>query len=204
MKNNLLEEITLSLMVPFVLMAFFRITSTENTVHQPAHTTYRAKAVLGAGSVWQITEDYEIRFSTRGAEGSLRNLRGNIQFNEPHLNEAKFDVAVEVATISTGNKKKDEHARGKKWLDAASFPEIKFISSAFEKQEEAFLVTGTLEIRGIRKEVTFPFQFSRDENKGLFEGRLTINREDFKIDGPMMAFMVGNKVEIELKVPVIQ
>ena len=204
MQNNPLEEITLSLMIPFILLAFFKFTPTESVVGQSVVPTYRAKATLGQGAAWNIAEGYEIQFLTRGAEGSFSNLAGNIRFDEDNLSDANFDVTVEVETINTGNKKKDGHALGKKWLDAISFPKISFVSSSIEKNGKGFLVTGTLDLRGIKKEITFPFQFTKEENRGLFEGNLTINRADYNIDGPMMAFMVGSEVTVKLKVPVKQ
>ncbi|MEM9260324.1 MAG: YceI family protein, partial [Bacteroidota bacterium] len=66
-------------------------------------------------SNWTVTDGYAIKFSTAKAEGTFSDLQGTIEFDPEALDKASFDVSVATATINTGNKKKDKHARGGKW-----------------------------------------------------------------------------------------
>jgi polyisoprenoid-binding protein YceI len=150
-------------------------------------------------SNWTISTGYAVKFTTKKATGTFENLQGTIQFDPSNPTTAKFDVWVETATISTGNKTKDKHARGSKWLDAEQHPRISFKSSEFEKIESGYEVKGQLNIHGVTKEVSIPFAF----NDQVFSGNLTINRIDYGIEGPFLfGGLVGDEIAIALQVPV--
>ena len=148
---------------------------------------------------YTIADDYAIRFDTRGAEGTFTGLTGTVVFDEDDLAGARFDVTVDATTISTGNATKDKHARGDNWFDVERYPKIGFTSTAFAKTTNGYTVTGQLEMRGVKREVTIPFTFEHQ----VFEGALTVEREDYGIDGPfLIGGTVGDEVAITLRVPV--
>ncbi|MEM9676003.1 MAG: YceI family protein [Bacteroidota bacterium] len=153
-------------------------------------------------NTWSIADDYEIRFSGSGAEGTFQGLNGTIVFDPSALEQAKFDVSIDASTIDTGNKTKDKHARGKNWFDVEQYPEIKFRSSQVTKAGEQYQMTGTLTLHGTEKEIMFPFTFTENGGSGLFEGSFTVNREEYGIEGPFIGFLVGDDFEVNLKVPV--
>lgn len=157
---------------------------------------------FGLGQVssgWTISPDYAVKFSTKKAEGTFDKLQGTVQFDPSKLSVAKFDVWVATRTIKTGNKTKDKHARGPKWLNAEEYPSISFKSSAFKTTDKGYQVNGELSIHGISKEVSIPFTFTDQ----VFAGRLVLDRQDYGIEGPFLfGGLVGNKIEIDLKVPV--
>lgn len=152
---------------------------------------------------WEIQEDYRIYFSGTKAEGTFGGLQGIILFDPDNLQASKFDVSLEVATIATGNKTKDKHARGDSWFDADSFPNIRFVSTSIIKRDNnQYEAIGNLELKGISKEVNLQFSFTRTANSGLFEGDLKVNREDFGIEGNFFGFVVGKDFQVDLNIPV--
>jgi len=157
---------------------------------------------FGIGQItsdWDISPDYAVKFTAKKATGTFDKLQGNIQFDPANLTTAKFAVWVETATISTGNKTKDNHARGNKWLDAEQFPRISFESSEFKQTTDGYEVEGMLNIHGVAKKVSIPFTFSDQ----VFAGSLIVNRKDFGIEGPFLfGGLVGDDIKISLKVPV--
>lgn len=145
------------------------------------------------------TDDYAVKFATAKADGTFRGLDGTIEFDANDLAAANFDVWVKTASISTGNKTKDKHARGSSWLDAEAFPRISFQSQSFTKTGTGYSVEGQLTIHGVRKTVTVPFTFADN----LFAGDFTVTRQDFGIDGPFLfGGLVGDKVAVRLRIPV--
>ena len=74
-----------------------------------------AFSTVGDGA-YMIAEDYAVRFDTRAASGTISGLVGEIVFDPAVLNLAHIDVTVQVATIATGYKIKDGHARGRRGL----------------------------------------------------------------------------------------
>lgn len=153
-------------------------------------------------SNWQIENDYEISFSGKKAEGSFSKLSGDIFFDPADITNSFFNVSVAVNTISTGNKTKDKHAIGESWFFESKFPEIQFKSTSIRKLDNKYEMTGDLEIRGITKPITFPFDFIDNESKGEFQGELTVNREAFGIEGNFFSFVVGSDFLVIVKVPV--
>lgn len=152
---------------------------------------------------WEISEDYAVRFSTKKAEGTFSDLQGTVKFAPNDLTNSSFNVSVATASIATGNKSKDKHARGKAWFDAENHPRITFVSSRISAVEGGYLVVGDLSIKGITKEVGINFTFTENESGGLFTGSTTITRADFAIDGPFLfGGLVGDEITVDLKVPV--
>lgn len=148
---------------------------------------------------WQITDDYNISFSSDDASGVFTDLKGDILFDEDNLSASVFDVQVAVNSINTGNRMKTRHAKGKKWFNAEAYPTISFSSERFAKKETGYEVTGILNIRGIEKEMTLPFTF----NNEIFESSFVVNRTDFNIGANKgMAKKVSKEITLEISVPV--
>ncbi len=151
---------------------------------------------------WFIPSDgYTIRFTSKNPNGVFTNLTGDIFFDESHLPVSRFDVTVDVNSINTGNKLKNKHARSAKWFDAEKYPQIKFTSSKFSRNDTAFVVTGILDMHGVQKEISFPFQYSiRPEGGALFTAGFDVNRNDYHIGKPGRG--VAEILHIDLNVPV--
>ena len=148
---------------------------------------------------WQIAEDYSIKFTSDDPSGVFTKLKGDISFDPQNLSASKFDLKVEVSSISTGNGIKNRHAKSKKWFDADKFPNIHFVSSKFIKTDKGYSVMGNLSIHGVTKEFTMPFTFV----KNTFTSSYMINRLDFKIgtrEG--MSAKVPAELLVEISVPV--
>lgn len=163
---------------------------------------FLSTTALGQTS-WKISEDPIIKFSGAGAEGTFSGLAGTIKFDPQDLTNSRFEVSVDPASIATGNKTKDKHARGKSWFDVARYTRIEFVSSYIKLQENGFVADGVLSMHGTSKEIPITFTFTESEvGSATFEGRLTVNRQDFEIKGPLLSFMVGDEFVIDLIVPV--
>lgn len=168
-----------------------------------------AVAVLcGVGSVfgqaapgnWTIAAGYSVRFSTTGEVGGIiKGLTGNIQFDEGNLTRATFNVAVDAATLNTGNGVMNTHAKSAEYLDAGKFPRITFVATKVTKTGSGYQAEGNLTLHGVTKPVTLPFTFQRTASGGLFHGTFTVNRNDYKVGKPGD---VEDEISIELSVPV--
>lgn len=154
-----------------------------------------------AQSNWEISDDYVIEFSGSGAEGSFAGLEGTIVFDPQDLKGSRFDVSIDPATIATGNKTKDKHARGKSWFDVENYLKISFMSDRIRSVNEGYLAEGQLTMHGVDKPALIEFSFeSISEREAIFNGTLTVDRQEFGIEGPFMAFMVGDEFEVQIKV----
>lgn len=148
---------------------------------------------------WNISNDYKINFKGTDAEGIFKTFKGDISFNENDLASSKFSVNVDVNSINTGNGMKNKHAKSDKWFDAKKYPSITFNSSKFSKSTNGYLVEGTLEMHGVKKEIKIPFTFINN----TFKGNFSVNRMDYGV-GTMegMSKKVSNEINIDITVPV--
>lgn len=152
-----------------------------------------------AATSYTVTDDYSVKFSTKKAEGTFSGLDGTILFSPDDLAGSLFDVSVATATIETGNKTMNKHARGSSWLNAEDNPRIRFKSAAFERTGTGYSVNGALSINGVTQKVIIPFSFE----DLIFTGELTVARADYGIDGPFLfGGLVGDEVTVSLRIPV--
>lgn len=133
---------------------------------------------------WKIGSGYSIKFTGKYANGAFESMKGSVVFDEKDPASAKFDVLVDVSSINTGNGLKNRHARSDKWFDAEKYPYIHFVSSEVEKTATGYDAKGTLDMHGIKKPFTIPFTFTRNGDKGVFQGSFKVNRGDFGITTP--------------------
>jgi polyisoprenoid-binding protein YceI len=127
---------------------------------------------------WKIAENYSVKFDGGDPSGEFSGLKGSISFDDKDLAGSKFDVALDVATINTGNGMKNTHAKSEKWLDATKYPTIKFTSSSIAKTAAGYEAKGMLDMHGVQKEISFPFTFDGK----VFAGSFEVNRLDYNIN----------------------
>ena len=131
----------------------------------------------------------------RTVKGSFTNMTGTISFNENKLNEASFNVCINASTINTENKKRDKHLKKKDFFDVATYPTICFLSTYVSKENDQYIVTGKLTMKGITKEISIPLNFINNS----FKGTLKLNRTDYNI-GSKGGFMVGKEIKITINI----
>ncbi len=148
---------------------------------------------------WNIQNDnYTIAFETQKVQGKIKGLSGEILFDEKKIQEAKIDVSVDVNTIATGFWLKNIHAKSDKFLDVKKYPKISFKSKDFKKTSSGYLVSGTLQIKDISKDITIPFTFNRKGAQGTFQGTFDIDRVDYNL----IKEGIGTILHIKIQLPV--
>lgn len=159
-------------------------------------------AFTGYQSVrWNIAKNYSVKFTTHKVSGIFRSFKGDIHFDSHDLTGSRFDVMVDVKSVSTGNGLKNRHAKSKKWLNAKEYPTIKFTSAKILKTNQGFQTIGKLTMRGVQKQISIPFTFQNNIFKGSFE----VNRLSYNIGTTKgMASKVGKTLKIDLAIPVIK
>lgn len=72
----------------------------------------------------------------------------------------KVEFTADVDSISTGNADRDNHLKSADFFDTANHPQIRFVSTSFEKKsEESYLLKGDLTVRGVTQPVAFNVEF---------------------------------------------
>jgi polyisoprenoid-binding protein YceI len=135
------------------------------------------------------------------AEGVLTGLKGGATFDSTKLAAASINASVDAKTINSGIELRDESLRSADFFEVEKYPSISFISEEITKEGNTYFAKGQLTIKDVSKRINIPFYINKEGNtKMILIGKFTINRLDFNVgtngDG------VGNKVELQLTIPV--
>lgn len=139
--------------------------------------------------------------------GAFRDFKVTAVTLNDDFSKAYITLNAAVAYLSTENEQRDKHLLGEDFFDAASFPEIKFVSTYLEKiDENLFTLTGDLTMKGVTEMVTLKVEFGgliRDERHGTKAGFTVtgkINRSDWGISFNRVldtgGFGLGEEVKI--------
>ncbi len=145
--------------------------------------------------------------------GQFTKMKGTIRFNPADKSRTSVDVEIDVASVSTGIQKRDEHLLTDDFFDQGKYPTITFTSRTVDfLDNNRCRVSGDLTIHGSTRPVTFEGEYAGprknpygDETTVGFSGTTTINREDFGMmwgSEPMEGggLVAGKEVQIFLDV----
>jgi polyisoprenoid-binding protein YceI len=162
---------------------------------------------------WTIDPSHsEVSFSVRHlliskVKGKFEKFDATFVTGESPL-DTKLTASVEVESINTGDANRDGHLRTNDFFNAPEFPAITFVSDGVTAEKDDLIVTGTLTIKGVSKEVPFTVEFGGfgTDPYGNYKLGLTaktvINRNDFGVNwnAPLEAggVLVGDDVTITI------
>lgn len=148
---------------------------------------------------WKVRDSYSVKvFRNQQLQFPIifKGTEAEILFDQEKPESSKISATIDATTVDTGNSGMTEHAREADVLDTEKFKVITFQSSAVKKTASGYEVTGNFMLKGITKEITFPFTFEKD----TFIGEFTILAKDFNITRE--GAVPSGQIRIELKIPV--
>jgi polyisoprenoid-binding protein YceI len=182
---------------------------------------------MTAPATTQLTGDYvldpthtRLGFVARHAmvtkvRGSFEEFDGkaHLDFEDPTKSTA--EVTFQVASVSTGQKQRDEHLRTNDFFDAPTFPTARFVSTSVTKTgDDEYEMTGDLTIKDVTKPVTITWESTGTAKDPYgntrvgFEGKGTINRKDWGIEYNAAletgGILISEKITLEFDVSAIK
>jgi polyisoprenoid-binding protein YceI len=132
--------------------------------------------------------------------GTFEGLTGTIVFDANNPGAGTFNVTVDAKTVDTDNGGRDNHLRKSEYFDVEKYPKLSFASTKITKTNAAgyFYMFGKLTIKGVTKEISFPFTANVKDGGYLFEGSFKINRRDFGVGGSSVS--MGDNLSVTLSV----
>ena len=162
---------------------------------------------------WTIdTAHSQIQFVARHmmisrVRGSFRDFSGTVVIGDDPT-QSTLEVAIDAASIDTGDPNRDEHLRGPDFLDVERYPEIRYLGTSVRPEDDKWAVTGTLTIKAVTRAVTLVVEFCGAQPdpwgyvRAGFLANTEIDREDFDITWNQMlesgGFLVGKGIRIEI------
>jgi polyisoprenoid-binding protein YceI len=161
-----------------------------------------------------------IGFSVRHAmvttvRGAFTEYQSRLYFDGRDPSRSRAEIVLSTASVDTGVEQRDAHLVGRDFLDAASHPRIRFISTAVQLAgADVYRMTGDLTIKDTTRpvvleltyigQVTDPFGYQRVG----FDGTTTIDRSAWGLSyNSRLAeggAMVSEKVRLQLDIAAIR
>jgi polyisoprenoid-binding protein YceI len=91
---------------------------------------------------------------------------------------------VDVTSYNSGNSSRDSHAM--EVVDALTYPDASFISTAVERQGDSLLVRGQLTFHGVTRDDVIRARVTWSEHRVLVEGAFDISLEAFRVERPSL------------------
>jgi len=93
-------------------------------------------------------------------------------------------AVVDVMTFNSGNSNRDSHAM--EVVDALTYPEAKFSSTAIAPSGDSLAVRGMLQFHGVTREITAWGRAVTTADTIVVSAQFAISMTDFKIDRPSL------------------
>ena len=120
--------------------------------------------------------------------GYFRDFTGTIVYDAKDMKKSSVNFSAMTTSVDTGVAPRDKHLRTADFFEVEKYPEMTFKSTKVEKKGKDWLVTGDLTMRGVTKQISFPFNvvgFKKDAKGGMKMGvtaETTVNRRDFGVN----------------------
>lgn len=154
---------------------------------------------------------FEISF----VRGRFKDFTGMIRYDSSDVTKSSVEFTAKVESIDTGVAGRDNHLRSADFFDVAKFPELTFKSTKVEKKgNNAYVLHGDFTLKGVTKQISFPFTLSGaiKDNRGNTRfgvaAETKLNRRDYGITwGNTMSnggLNVANEVLIDLQLEAVK
>ncbi len=142
-----------------------------------------------AGPGLAFAEGTEVKFKgskvTGSHDGGFRKVTGGVVVPpDGDLSKATIDVTIDMASTYSDDEKLTGHLVSPDFFDVAKYPTSTFKSTAITKTDDGYLVTGDLELHGVKKSINFPAQITESAGSLTAKAEFAINRKDFSIIYP--------------------
>lgn len=162
---------------------------------------------------WAIDASHtKIRFSVSHlmvseVEGEFKKFSGKVVSKTDDFTDAIVEFSADIASVSTGDEKRDQHLQGDDFFNAEKYPTMSFKSVSFKKVSgNKYVLEGDLTIRDVTKRVKLDVTYNGTKNAwgktvAGFKATTVINRQDFNLKWDKVIEstpVVGNEVTITI------
>ena len=137
--------------------------------------------------------------------GYFSKVKGTIVVDRSNLENSTVEALIEVASITTNTKMRDDDLRSTNFFAAAAFPAMTFKSKSWKSTGgDTYDVTGVLTMKNVTKEVVLKVTslgFGPGMNGAAISGwqaTLALDRRDYNITADQGA--IGNTVDVLINV----
>lgn len=141
--------------------------------------------------------EFKIKNWGMTVDGKLGGLEVSGIWYPDSPSKSSLRGTVKTKTIDANIDARNESLRGEDYFDVEQFPEIRISSESILKTETGFLFKGTLEMKGITKNIEIPFKVSSSEGLLVLTGKFEIDRLVYNVGSSSM--VMGDHVQVFLQ-----
>ena len=128
----------------------------------------------------------EYQFTQAGAQNKGKFTKYTVTLDVTGDTPSKLDVVVEMNSLDTGDKERDDTLKSADLFDVAKFPKARFVATKITLAGAGrYEAQGKLTIRNVTKDLKLPITFQTKDEKGkavgYMTGRATIKRLEYGV-----------------------
>ena len=171
-------------------LAALTFASCENPADKTANATVKdavdKKVETGGGTKYTFTPESKIEFTgskvTGKHDGGFKTFTGyfTVKDGKPVGNDHK--VTIEMASTFADAEKLTTHLKSADFFDVEKYPQTTFDTiEVKETSPTSYTVSGNFTLHGVKKNISFPAEVSKDGDNVKIKASFDIKRKDFGI-----------------------
>lgn len=146
----------------------------------------------------------QYQFTQAGAQnkGKFSHFTVVLDFSPDNLPASRLDVVVDMGSLDTGDRERDDTLKGADLFSVAKYPQSRFTSTQITRTATGYDALGKLTLRGVSREIHVPFTFKSANEQGqavgYLSGQTALKRLDYGVgQGDWKTTeWVGNEVSV--------
>ena len=116
-------------------------------------------------------------------DGRFGHFTAGIDFTATPAPAGRFDVSIDIASVDTQDKDRNEQLKNADLFDVAQFPTARYVASAFTAKGDGFEARGQLTLRGVTQDVPLAFTWTpgADAKSATLKGSAALKRLAFGV-----------------------
>lgn len=112
----------------------------------------------------------------------FRSFDARIRFDPDALDDALFDIRIDIASVDSNSPDRDEGMQGQEWFAAGEHPEARFHAERFERiSDQRFKAIGRLSLKDVSKTIEVPFAWEQSGSDAVLTAETDVERGSFNI-----------------------
>jgi polyisoprenoid-binding protein YceI len=181
-------------------------TRSVNTTDRPAAGTWTVDP--GHAEVGFVGR----HFGLTKVRGRFTGVEGTVVVGD-ELTASSIDVAIDMASVSSGDQSRDDHLRSADFFDVERHPRATFHSDSVVASGSSGSIPGELTIKGITRPVTLEVEYLGHvtdpwgAQRAVFSAGATINRELWDLTWNVLleagGLLVSKEIRLEIEVELV-
>lgn len=122
-----------------------------------------------------------VKFNGSPVGGVFTRWGGKIRFDPDNLAQSNIAIGVDMASVVTNDKNRDDAIKGKDFFNVTKNPTALFVSNHVTRTTEGYVASGNLTLGGITKPLALPFKITINGKQAQAQGTIRLSRSAFGI-----------------------